>query len=85
MDGVRTKKNHETNIGTEKQTLWRKTHNTNLLSLSPRRSRGDHIEAYKILKKMDDVDLEPHIALSQIVLRSIGLKIYKSEHSFKPS
>ena len=47
--------------------------------MSHRRSRGDLIEVYKIFNKIDNVDLEPLIELSQTGLRSNGLKIKQLE------
>ena len=48
---------------------------TELFTMSHRRSRGDLIEVYKIFNKLDNVDLEPLIELSQTGLRLNGLKI----------
>ena len=44
----------------------------NLFKLSHRRARGDLIQVYKIFNRIDNVDLEPLIELSQTGLRSNG-------------
>ena len=48
---------------------------TELFTMSHRRFRGDLIQVYKIFNKLDNVDLEPLLELSQTGLRSNGLKI----------
>ena len=55
-----------------------------LYSLSYRRERGDLIEVYKIFNRIDDVDLEPLIELSQTGLRSNGLKIVDKTRRLEP-
>ena len=47
--------------------------------MSHRRFRGDLIQVYKIFNKLDNVDLEPLLELSQTGLRSNGLKIKQLE------
>ena len=47
--------------------------------MSHRRARGDLIQVYKIFNRIDNVDLEPLIELSQTGLRSNGLKIVQRD------
>ena len=47
----------------------------NLFSLSDRRTRGDLIETFKILKKIDNIDYENLFEFSHTITRNNGLKL----------